>query len=170
MSVYRWFALDNIAYGTMRTSGGGMPATLTSVKKIVPGSAFILLEAPTATEFPVEDSDYPDMTSFEPGAKGLEFATYDMGPAFFHLGMGGTTGATVWKSSNTPLGLNQKSIVVRTKAVNGKAMKIEMVNVSLASGADLQASKSKPGQLNFIGKINLPIALATDVAVKATYI
>lgn len=170
MSVYRLLALDSIAYGTMRLTGGGMPATLTTIKKIVPGSAFIALEAPTATDFPVEDADYPDMSTSEPGAKGIEFATYDMMPANFYLGMGGTTGATVWKAPNTPLGLNQKSVRCKSKTVNGKYLLIDMVNVSLFAGADLQLSKTQPGSIGFVGKINLPIALATDSPVKITYV
>jgi len=45
-----------------------------------------------------------------------------------------------------------------------------MVNVSLFAGANLQLSKTQPGSIGFVGKINLPLALATDNPVKITYV
>jgi hypothetical protein len=170
MSDYRLIALSAIAYGTMRETVGGMPATLTTLHNVVPQSAFISFEPPTPNNFFVEDADEPDITVYEAGLKRVEFALQDMSPEYFKLAFGGTTGATLWTSPNTSTVVTQKSMKFVSKDYNGKHLVFDMVNVSLMGGADLQFSKQAPGKLTFVGQINRPICLNTDKAVKMSVI
>jgi len=163
-SDHRLIGLESIAYGTARSSASGMPATLTTVRNIVPDSAVLAIAVPSETELNVEDSDYPDIVVHTGGEKVFEFATRDMDPNNFVAALGGgtNTGSTIWRAPRDAVVVSEAAIQAISKSYGGKQYKIKCVRTALTGGADLRFSKNESGTLSFRAKVLRPIALETD--------
>ena len=166
-SDYFLVGLSSIAMADCRASNPGMPATLTSIANIAPNTAFIALANPSKTEFRVEDSDFPVVTINQAGEKTVEFATYDLQPANFSLGLGGSSGATYWKAPNDAVIVTEKSIRLVSKVYNNAKYTIDLVHCNLRAGANLRFSQTELGMLTFQADILRPRALNTDAPIYA---
>jgi len=162
-SDWRQIGLDSIAIGTAR-SGSGMPATMVTVGAIVPDSCVLALETPSKNEMMVEDSDFPDIITFNQGAKVFSFSTRDIDPDNFALGLGGnvSTGGTIWRAPNDAVIVNEVAVRAISKTYNGKKVKIEVVHANLRQGGDLRFAKAESGVLNFEADVLRPAAANTD--------
>lgn len=171
MGDYRLIGIDAIAIGTSRTTTtGGMSATLTTIESIVPGSARLQLAMPAKTDLMVEDSDYPDITVYSAGEKFVEFATRDMDPTLFELGLGGSTsGTTSWVADDTPVIVQEKCIRLKSKSYGGSYATIDIVRANLMAGADLQFTKTESGMLTFRADILRPLRADTDPPIKIVW-
>lgn len=69
---------------------GGMGTSLTVLQATVVDTATITNEAPTTTDFPIEEQTDPFYTTSVAGKKSFVFSTYDMTPAALVRLMGGT--------------------------------------------------------------------------------
>lgn len=82
---------------------GGMGAVLTELGPTVVDTALLTSEAPTTTDFPVEEYDTPFYSQVTPGKDTLTLSVYDVEPASLVRVLGGTvsvdaSGNNVWEA------------------------------------------------------------------------
>lgn len=163
-SDWRLIGLQSIALGPAYVATAGMPtaANLTSVVAIVPDSAVLAIEMPGVTELMVEDSDYPDITVNQPGAKYIEWATRDMTPQNFYLALGGTTTSTLWRAPNAAVVVTEKSVQAISKPVAGQKFRVNIVRAAVRGAANLRFSKTESGTVSYRADVLRPIMSGTD--------
>ncbi len=169
MSLFRCLELETVEIGEIGATGG-MGTTLTTVDTIVPDTASVIFEPTETTNFIPEDSTLPDMISLLEGAKTMEYATWDVGPANLLTSFGGTlSGASIWKTTSGAVATIHKSMKMTSKAQNGFKCVIEYADAVIAGNATLQFAKTAPGQVGAIGTATLPTN-GTTPAVKVSFI
>lgn len=82
---------------------GGMGTSLTELGPTVTDTAILSDEAPTTTDFPVEEYDTPFYTQITPGKSTVALSIYDVEPASLVRVLGGTisvdaSGNNVWEA------------------------------------------------------------------------
>ncbi len=162
--------LDSIAIGDARTAATGMPATMASIApgKFVEDSAGFFMDAPTITHTYSETSKFPLFSvATGEGEARVEFAIHDISPAYLALGAGGTTTSTTFEASRTATTINQKAIRAIGKDKDGTARTIDIFNVNFTQSDQLTLSKTRPGQINYIGYVMEPAMPLSQGAWKA---
>ncbi|GAA0561545.1 hypothetical protein [Chitinophaga japonensis] len=85
---------------------GGMGTSLTELGPTVTDTAILSDEAPTTTDFNVEEYDYPFYSEITPGKSTVALSVYDVEPASLVRVLGGTasidaSGNNVWEAPRT---------------------------------------------------------------------
>jgi hypothetical protein len=154
MSDVRLIGIESIRMGVAGES------TLATIQYIVPDSAHLIIDPPSATELNCDDTEFPDIEIIAAGKKTVEFATRDMGTSIMLSAFGGTvTTATtdgVWEAPRSATVINEKGFELISKPINNKQLKFEIPRASLRSGADLRFTKTESGQVTFSASVLLP--------------
>jgi len=157
MSDIRLVGLESVRIGAIGATGA-MSTTLSTILKIVPDSAHLIVEVPGMTDLFVEESDLPDIQILGTSKKTIEFATRDMGGDVLVEAFGGATSATgaVWSAPVTAAVIKERCIEAISKKINGKKLKIEMPRTSVKTGGDLKFAKTESGQITFSCDVLIP--------------
>ncbi len=132
-------------------------SSMNTLGNFVPDSAHMLIDAENVNDFLVEDKTEVDCQTKMQGRKTVEFATRDMGPAMLAFLMGGTaSGVTTYLAPQTAQVINEKSIEVVTKPINGKRYLIDFPRTSVSHGGDLRFGRSETGTLTISAVVMQP--------------
>jgi len=165
-SDWRLIGLESIALGVAQVATAGMPSAMSSIEAIVPDSAVLAIEMPGKTDLMVEDSDFPDITVYQPGQKFIEFSTRDMRPEVFRLAMGGTTTSTLWSAPSAAVICTEKSVRAISKTFTGRKFRVDIVRAAVRGGANLRFSKTESGTVSFTCDVLRPVMGQTDYPIK----
>jgi len=153
---YRLIGLESIEMGPVGGTGV-LGETLVTIKNIVEGSAAIVFELPGKVEERNEDSDYADIIINQPAAKFIQFSVRDMDPRVWELAFGGTTDETGWAGFyDTPLVVQEKSIIAVSKDYGGEKMRFYITRAMVRAGAQLNLTKTASGFIPFTCDIARP--------------
>lgn len=152
-SNVRLVGLDLIKVGNLGATGW-MPTSvsLQTIGNVVPDSAHLIITAPTQTEIRIEEEDTPDLILNNTDFKlSIEFALRDMGTKTLNFAFNGTASATagVFNFPVTAYPITEKSIEVKSKAINGKYLKFQIPRAQMSVGGDLKFARTDTGQLTF---------------------
>ena len=156
--------LSSIRVGAVGTTGI-MGTTLTTVNYIVPGSAVVIFEAGTDTEFFVEEYEYPDISLTGKAVKRFEFATRKMSVANFLLAFGGSTTASIWSAPTTLATEIVKSVELTSADYDGYHAKFNIVRAKLAPSANIPFTDTDTGQIKYAGKILQPTSAVPPLTI-----
>lgn len=160
----RLVKLESIRVGAVG-GAGAMGTTLTTINKIVPGSAVIVFEPGTDTEFFVEEGEYPDVSITGKSIKRFEFATRKLTIANFIAAFGGTTTATIWNAPTTLATEIIKSVELTSKAYGSTKLKFNIVRAKLACSGNFPFTDTDTGTIKYAGKILQPTTAVSPLNV-----
>ncbi|PSR54154.1 hypothetical protein AHMF7605_11795 [Adhaeribacter arboris] len=149
------FGMAKILLGTP-AGDGGMSTTLTEKFGYTkPDSVSITSEEGTKSEIFIEESDTAIISQDTPGAKRVNWSTYNTAPEALQAAFGGTivgTGAAkVW---NSPENLQP---VIYSVRIEDKANHFwAMAKVQVVPRLNININKSDAGQIDFVGTILIP--------------
>lgn len=158
----RLVKLESIRVGAVG-GGGAMGTTLTTINKIVPGSAVVVFEPGTDTDFYVEEAEYADVSITGKSVKRFEFATRKLTVANFYTAFGGSTTATIWNAPTTLATEIIKSVELTSKAYDSTKLRINIVRAKLACSGNFPFTDTDTGTIKFAGKILQPTTSVAPV-------
>lgn len=153
--LQQWLMADAPAGGTMAAD-----ADLEAVAETVKGSASLVTDDPTITDFYVEEEDDPVESIYQKGNTNLKLSVYDMTPATAVLLLGGTVDATgdapVWQAPRT-LPIMEKSIRLITR----KGLQIDLPRVKFFGKINHTYSSTGLLQIDISARVLVPGNVAT---------
>lgn len=149
------YGLKQLRMGNVAVDGG-MGTALTVLSKTVVDTAIFTNEAPTETDFNVEEQDDPILTTSIQGKKTISWSTYDVTPATLVRVFGGTlsvdgSGNDVYEGPiNTPPIYQSLELITLDDDI------VTFVNVKVMAVIEWNFQKSKLAQVNLTGTIMKP--------------
>jgi hypothetical protein len=135
---------------------GGMGTALTVLSSTVVDTAVLTNEAPTETDFPIEEQDDPIYSTSVAGKRTIAWSTYDVTPDALVRVLGGTvtvdgSGNNVY---NAPINTPQLYVSIELTTLEGDV--VRLVKVKINSVIEWNFQKSKLAQVNITGTILKP--------------
>lgn len=135
---------------------GGMGTALTQLGATVVDTAVLTNEAPTVTDFTIEEQDDPYYTNSVAGKRTLSWSTYDLDPASLVRICGGAastdaSGNDVWEAP-----LDTPQIEVSIKLIDQKNNIVEIPRAKLDVILERKFQKSGIAQANITATILKP--------------
>ena len=135
---------------------GGMGTVLEVLSATVVDTAVLTNEAPTTTDFPIEEQDDPIYSTSVAGKRTIAWSTYNVTPDALVRVLGGSvvqdaSGNDVWEA---PLNTPQIYQSVQLTTLDGDIVKL--VRVKIDAIIEWNFQKSKLAQVNITGTILKP--------------
>ena len=164
----RMIKLESIAIGAVGTAGE-MGTTLTTVDKIVPGSAIVIFEPGSDIDHFIEDSECPDVSVTGKSVRRFEFATRKTSGANFLLAFGGSndTTAAIWRAPQTAATELIRSVEMISAVYDSTKLTFEIVRAKLASSGNFPFTETDTGTIKFAGKILNPTTVCAPIVITA---